>query len=448
VSTTLDLAPPAVPVAPRISQGTTIEQSRAVAEVQAAAIMARQFPRDEQRAIRTMQEACARPSLAKIAFYRYRRGGEVVTGPTVKLLQELARIWGNVAFGIHELSIDHTVGESEMLAYAWDLEGNTRSSQTTIVQHVRDKNVDGTKVAERLVDRRDVYEANTNNAARRLREALRRVLPGWFVEEAEERCRHTLENPGDGLTLAQRVAKVLRGLENGFNVDRVRAEAHVGKPAGEWTAWDLAQLTITAESIKRGDLRVDEAFPLRATRAEVTGATTPAPAVQQAAPNTPAPVPVAAPEQPAAPTPAAPVAQQPAAPIEEPAPAAPPAPVTEDVPPPVDEPPAPEEPPARQQPAADTRPTGSALAATRQQVNRLAAQLSSLQVTSREARLDVLGTLIGHRLVSSNDLTRAEATTVIDLLERICAAPEPARALDQLLVEMTEAADTGTEGGA
>jgi hypothetical protein len=446
--TTLELAPPAMPAAPRLSQGTAIEQSRAVAEVQAAAIMARQFPRDEQRAIRAMQEACARTAMAKVAFYEYRRGGERVTGPTVKLLQELARIWGNVALGITELSIDHQVGESEMLAYAWDLESNTRVAQIVIVQHVRDKTVDGQKVSVALEDRRDVYEANTSNAARRLREAIRRVLPSWFVDEAEDRCRHTLENPGDGLTLAQRVAQVLRGLENGFGVERRRAEARVGKPASEWTAWDVAQLTITAESIKRGELDVADAFPLRATAAEVTGTTTPAPApaVQQPAPAaagavaepSPAPAPAVAEPEPA-PTPgsqlraakAEEVAQRRAAhaveeavPVDEPAAAELVAePVADDVPPP-------SEPPAQEQPR-DTRP------AARTQLDALHSILDkTFKLRDRDAKLDALSKILGEPLPAPQNLTRHEASEILNYLSNLeQTQDDPARALDLVLSE-------------
>lgn len=270
--TTIDIAPPAVPMPG--SQGTAIEQSRAVAQVQAAVVIARNFPRDEQRAIRLMQEACARPSLANKAFYEYRRGSERVNGSTIKLAQELARIWGNIDFGMTELSVDPVNARSEMLAYAWDLEANTRFGQIVIVHHLRDKRVNGEKVAERVQDQRDVYEMNTSNSARRLREAIRRVVPDWFFDEAETICRRTLENPGDGLTLAQRISRVTTAFE-GKGIDVARLEARVGKPTRDWTPFDVAQLKITWESLGRGETTPDEAFPLRASTAEVTGPTTP-----------------------------------------------------------------------------------------------------------------------------------------------------------------------------
>jgi hypothetical protein len=60
-------------------------------------------------------------------------------------------------------------GESAVLAYAWDLQTNTRQAKTFTVAHVRD-----TKQGRKdLTDARDVYEVVANSAARRLRAELR-----------------------------------------------------------------------------------------------------------------------------------------------------------------------------------------------------------------------------------------------------------------------------------
>jgi hypothetical protein len=368
--TSIDIAPPAVPMPG--SQGTAIEQSRAVAQVQAAVVIARNFPRDEQRAIRLMQEACARPSLANKAFYEYRRGNERVTGSTIKLAQELARIWGNIDFGMTELSVDPVNARSEMLAYAWDLEANTRFGQIVIVHHLRDKRVNGEKVAERVQDQRDVYEMNISNSARRLREAIRRVVPDWFFDEAETICRRTLENPGDGLTLAQRISRVAAAFE-GKGIDAARLEARVGKPAREWTAFDVAQLKITWESLGRGETTPEEAFPLRATMAEVSGPTTPRPPA--------------------------------AAPPDEPA----------------------------------DQPASAEAKASRAQLTKLHTLLTTFGVENRDERLETVNTLAGSALTTTSDLTKDQATTLIDKLEDLQRQDNPAAALDLVLAELANA---------
>ena len=88
------LPAPAVGAAQAVSQATSIEQSRAIAQVQAMMIAAKQYPRDEGRARARMQDACGLMSLAERAFYRYPRGGEQVEGPSIHLARELARCWG------------------------------------------------------------------------------------------------------------------------------------------------------------------------------------------------------------------------------------------------------------------------------------------------------------------------------------------------------------------
>ena len=252
----------------RIGQATAVEQSRAVAEVQAAIVVAQQCPRDVARAQRDMYRSCAQKSLAEKAFFRYSRGGSQITGPSVQLARELARCFGNVQYGIAELRRDDAFGQSEMLAFAWDVETNTRSSSTFVVPHKRDKKDTG-PVA--LTDMRDIYENNANNAARRLREMIFAILPGWYTEDAVTACYETLaaEN-GDG-TLAERIDKAVAGF-GGRGVTEGQLEQKLGAPRSRWTPYDLAQLQVIWRSLMRGEISRDEEFPAeRVTAAEITG---------------------------------------------------------------------------------------------------------------------------------------------------------------------------------
>lgn len=240
----------------RIGQATAVEQSRAVAEVQAAVIVAQQCPRSVSAAIRNMEETCRQPELAKRAFFRYSRGGDPITGASVHLARELARCWGNVQHGITELSRDDAHGESEMQAWAWDVETNTRSSNTFIVPHRRD-----TKQGVReLKDMRDIYENNANNGARRLREAIFSVLPAWYVARAESLCQATIED-GGGEPLPVRITKLVLAMEK-LRVSPGRIAAKFGYASvDELTATDLAQLAVVYDSLKQGTVSVDEEFP-------------------------------------------------------------------------------------------------------------------------------------------------------------------------------------------
>lgn len=258
-------APPAnVAPRPAVSQSTAIEQSRAVAEVQAAIFIAQQFPRNEATALARVRAACGQRTIAEKAFYRYPRSDKTVTGETIHLARELVRCWGHVDFGIRELARDEQRGESEMLAYAWDLEVNTRVTNTFIAPHRRDRK----EGARPLVDLREVYENNANLGARRLRECIWGILPGYVIEEAKRACLAALE--GDGTKpLPQRIADCIATFDGiGIIVDQL--EAKVDRRSQRWTALDVAQLGVVFRALQRGEVTREEEFPpARVTAAEI-----------------------------------------------------------------------------------------------------------------------------------------------------------------------------------
>ena len=254
----------------RIGQGTAVEQSRAAAEVQAAVVVAQQCPRNIQAAVAEMRESCKQMTLAERAFYRYPKGGQTITGASVHLARELARCWGNVQYGLVEMRRDDEYGQSEMQAFAWDVQTNSRNSSTFIVPHRRDTK----NGPQQVTDMRDIYELNTNNGARRVREAIFAILPPWFVEEAKEICNQTLKN-GGGKPLAQRIADAIKVFEGlGVTVDRI--EARFDRESGKWTEHDVAQLLVIYKSIQRGEITVEDEFPApRVTADELIGGASP-----------------------------------------------------------------------------------------------------------------------------------------------------------------------------
>ena len=248
-----------------VGQATVIEQSRAVAEVHAAIVVAQQCPRSITAAQTAMRESCRQKLLAERAFYRFPRGGSTVSGASVHLARELARCWGNVQYGIAELRRDDAAGISEMQAYAWDVQTNTRSAQIFIVPHVRDKRGG----AGKLTDVRDIYENNANQGSRRLREAIFAVLPPWFVEEAKELCTAAMAED-DGKPAQNRAAEAIAGFES-IGVSAQQLVDKLGRPSHEWTGQDFAQLRVIFKSLQRGEVNRDDEFPTRVvTVAEIT----------------------------------------------------------------------------------------------------------------------------------------------------------------------------------
>ncbi|HEU5429598.1 MAG TPA: hypothetical protein VFU74_22145 [Actinocrinis sp.] len=278
--TTSVVLPSAAMAPDRVGQATAVEQSRAVAEVQAAVIVARQFPRVEAVAIARMEQACKHPALADKAFFSFKRGGSTVSGETIHLAKELARCWGNIQHGVAEMSRDDNYGQSEMQAWAWDMESNERVSTTFIVPHARW----ASGKAQKLADFRDIYENNANNGARRLREMILSVLPVWFVEQAKDLCSATIRH-GGGVPLPQRIAEVIAKYDAG-GVVTDQLEQHVDRPVAKWTDRDVASLQTLYNSIDRGEMTRDEAFPPRRVTAEEVAASVPK--KKAAAPEPPA----------------------------------------------------------------------------------------------------------------------------------------------------------------
>lgn len=178
----------------RQDQGMQVSQApevaRVTAEVQARKVMAKRFPRDQNAAFERIVTACKRKSLAESALYAFKRGGQMVTGPSIHLLKAVAQQWGNLYTGWEEL--ERREGVSKVRTYAHDDESGFTDERVFIVPHVRDTSK-GPKV---LTEERDVYELIANMVARRQRACLMSVIPVDVVEAATRTCEQTLT--GDG----------------------------------------------------------------------------------------------------------------------------------------------------------------------------------------------------------------------------------------------------------
>jgi hypothetical protein len=239
-----------------LGQATAVEQSRAVAEVQGAIVVAQQVPRDIDRARALLQETCGRMAFAERAFWSYKRGREVLTGPTVQFARAAAGWWGNVQYGINELRRDDENAMSEMIAWAWDVQANVRASSGFLVPHLSDRSEGGPK---RLTALRDIYENNANQASRRVREQILAVLPDWFVAEGVEIATRTLANV-DKRSIKERQQGAAAAFDE-LGADRVRLEQKLGRPIDRWTVYDLTQLRIMLREVQTGVKMLDDVLP-------------------------------------------------------------------------------------------------------------------------------------------------------------------------------------------
>jgi hypothetical protein len=235
----------------RLEAVVAVEQARAVAQVAAQVQVAQRFPRDLTRVRRELDEACESFDLARVAFWALPNRGQ---GLSVHLARELAVIWGNVDHGVHELRRDEQRGTSEIQAFCWDMERNSRNTRTFQVPHMIMKG--GKRVP--IDDLQDVYRNNQNVGARAYRECVFASLPRWVVDAAERKLRDTLKR-GDGKPLTERRRDAVAWFERA-RVTLNQLEARVGRPLERWDEEDVAQLQVVADSIRRGETTAAEQF--------------------------------------------------------------------------------------------------------------------------------------------------------------------------------------------
>lgn len=239
--------------APVKSTTTEMMVSRQAQEVQAAMVIAKKFPRDEVGAFNRIMRACQRRSLAEQAEYEYPRGGTKVSGPSIRLAEALAQNWGNIDYGVIEL--EQKESSSEMMAYAWDLETNTRATRIFSVKHQRDTK----KGSHALTDSRDIYEITANFGARRVRACILEVIPGDVIEAALQQCNLTLTN-GNTEPLIDRIRKMVKAFEDEFSVTKTMLEEYIGCNSDVFSENDFVRLRKVYRSLKDGMAKREDYF--------------------------------------------------------------------------------------------------------------------------------------------------------------------------------------------
>ena len=236
---------------------TEMMVSRQAQEVQAAMVIAKKFPRDEVESYNRIMQSCKRKSLAESAMYEYPRGGTKVTGPSIRLAESMAQNWGNLDFGITEL--EQRNGESQVMAYAWDLETNTRQVKIFSVPHVRSTK----KGNVPLTDPRDIYEMVANQGARRLRSCILGIIPGDVVDAAVRECQKTLVS-GNDKPLIDRVRDGIRLFEEKFSVTQEMIEKYIGCKCEAFSENDMIRLNNVYRSLRDGMASREQYFDLPA----------------------------------------------------------------------------------------------------------------------------------------------------------------------------------------
>ena len=219
------------------------EQQRAIAEVQAAMILARMTPRDEQRAETRILADCERPSFVEVSMYAFAKGGTDISGLSIHTAQAMARHWGNIQYGTRE--VEQSDGESVMQSYCWDLETNVKKEMVFTVRHLRDRR-DG---PQQLTSPRDIYELTANQGSRRTRACILGIIPEELADKARQKIEETLLKIAE--PTPDRVKRILAFFES-LGVSQGQVEAVVQRKMDALKPIHMVRLIKIANSLRDG----------------------------------------------------------------------------------------------------------------------------------------------------------------------------------------------------
>ncbi len=224
---------------------TTSAQSKAIAaaeEVKCFFLAALQFPRDTQQCKQEIINACTDKMLAEEALYSYRRGGQLVEGPSIDLVEEVATIWGRISSGWE--IVDSTPEASQVIAFAIDFQTLKKDSRTFWVEHKGAK-------GNRLTEARDIYETIANMAQRRKRTCIEAMIPKHVMNAAVAQVIETLK-AGDPKPMADRVKLMAQAFYDSHGVTKAMLEKKLGSKLEAMTDTQLVALRAIFKSLKDG----------------------------------------------------------------------------------------------------------------------------------------------------------------------------------------------------
>lgn len=232
----------------RTEEGSELAPTAALAEkqfeIQSAIIIARKYPRNEDQAFAKLMKACKRTAFAEEAAYSFPRGGTNVTGPSVNIAREAARLWGNIRYGLHIVRDDEE--SRQIRGWAYDVETNTKIEAEDDFAKLISRKGKGNVVP----DERDLRELTNRRGAILVRNCLLQLLPKDLIEDALDRCTQTLKSNVEKDPDAARKRAILAFSDLGITPPML--EEKLGHPLAECTPKEIADLRKVYSSIKDG----------------------------------------------------------------------------------------------------------------------------------------------------------------------------------------------------
>lgn len=200
----------------------------AVAEVQGAMFLARQYPRDQRRAFNVMLNLCESFDFAIDSLYVFPRGSSLVQGLTVVFARAAVQEYGNMFSGWEQTG--ETDDTLTVQGFCWDLETNSRKVyKVTTGRMVQRKIYDRGKYKETVwepADERQSREIVAKAGAVVERNAILNSLPLQFVEGCKTVVKTTVSAKASTPAEIEKTVNAFRTL----GVNELDLEGFLGKP--------------------------------------------------------------------------------------------------------------------------------------------------------------------------------------------------------------------------
>jgi len=225
------------------------DAASAIQEVQAAVIVAKKFPRNENVAFDKLMTACKRKTMAVKAAYSFPRGGTTIKGPSVNLARLAGQCWGNVRWGLDILRDEDT--KMHIRGWAWDLEANSKITADDVFKKLIYRKKGGWITP----DERDLRELINRRGAFLVRNCLLQVIRPDLIEDAMAQCVLTIKKD---IKDPKSEAKHLILDFQEFGVTAEMLNGYIG--GAEWNADDIVSLTEVLNALKDGQSKVADYF--------------------------------------------------------------------------------------------------------------------------------------------------------------------------------------------
>ena len=210
---------------------------------------AHRYPRSLARFKRTALEiATVDPEVAETCFYKLKRGGNVIEGPSIRMAEVFAQAWGNLRIGARVIDEGEKYVTAQGVCH--DLESNIQRSSEV---RRRITNRDGKRYNDDMI-------ITTMNAACAIatRNAVLGVVPAALQKPILRAVKQV--SIGQAITMDERRGRIVQAFSK-MGVSGEQIEAYLEKRIEEITLDDYELLKGTFNQLRDGEAEVDDVFP-------------------------------------------------------------------------------------------------------------------------------------------------------------------------------------------